>query len=548
MRNKLVSLLGIMLIASVVIAVCWKNNQQSLLQPTISKQTKQGGQLIYGSLQEPGTLTPYISNLLSEVEVQSLVFSGLVSMNNKLEWQPDAAEIVPLQSNGGVSWDGLTVTYKLRRGIKWHDGAELTSSDVRYTWQFIMNPRIPVVSRLGYDKIAAIDTPDPYTVIIRFREPYSGYLTLFPAILPQHVLGQQEGDIARAPFNKYPVGSGPFKFKSWQLADAIYLEANDQYFRGRPRLDKIVYKLQPDINIMLTQLKTGAIDIISNIGQAQLEQVKAISDMQVLLTPNTIWEHMDYNLDNPLFADIRVRKAIILALNRQNMAATTLKGTAVVATADQSPSSWAYNPGIVTEIRDVNGAKRLLSEAGWTTGANGILVKDGKRLSFNVATISGQKSREYIKLAIQQQLREVGIEINFTNYAPDNFTETILRRRNFDMAMYAYVVGVDCDNTNLWKSANIPAATNNYEGKNYTGWKNAEIDGLTVAGGRTFDQEQRKQIYFRIQELIAQELPCVPLFFRANIDVVKTHVVNFQPSPMPGGNLWNAWEWGMQEK
>lgn len=548
MRSKVLLIFFVIIIVGVVAAGCRKSSPQSADQPPVAKQAKQGGQLIYGSLQEPSALLPYLSSQISALEVQNLIFSGLVIADNKLEWQPDLAEVVPMRSNGGVSADGLAVTYRLRRGVKWHDGTELTSADVRYTWRFITNPKIPVISRQGYDKITAIDTPDPYTVVVRFKEYYSGYLSLFPFILPQHIVEQQEQDIGKAVFNKEPVGSGPFKFKSWHLADAIYLEANDKYFRGKPRLDKVTYKILPDINIMLTQLKSGAVDVIGNVGLAQLEQFKAISGMQVLFTPNTTWEHLDYNLDNPLFHDIRVRQAILLALDRQNIALTTLKGTAVAATADQPPGTGMFNSGLEPTTRDVVRARNLLAEAGWKIGADGILVKDGKRLAISIVSVTGNKTREYVQAAIGQQLRDVGIEANFTNYPVDYFHGTILRQRKFEMAMYAYVVEGIHVNEKLWSSTMIPGPTNDYTGQNYTGWRNAEIDSLAAAGANNYDQEQRKRGSLRIQQLIAQELPCVPLFFRMNVDVVKNHVVNFKPNPIPAKNLWNAWEWGLLEK
>jgi len=543
MRRKLALILIMIFMTTISSAGCGKNKQGGALLTSGTKTVKQGGELVYGSLQEPNTLIPYLSNMVAATEVQSLIFNGLVMTNNRLEWQPDLAEVVPLPHNGGVSADGLNVIYRLKRGVKWQDGVELTSADVKYTWEFIMDPKNPVLSRQGYDQIAGIDTPDPYTVMIHFRQPYSAYLTLFPAILPQHIMAREK-DPAKSPFSRAPIGSGPFKVSSWNLADSIVLEANDYYYKGRPRLDRITYKILPDVNIMLTQLKAGAIDIFSNVGFAQLDQVKAVSGMQVLFTANMLWEHMDFNLDKPLFQDLRIRQAIAFGLDRQSLAATTMKGAAVVSVADQPPVSWVYNSGLQPFVRDVGMARKLLTEAGWKPGNDGIMVKDGKRLAFTIVSIAGNKARENVLMAIQHQLREIGVEVTFSLHALDYFT-SILRQRNFDMALYGYVLGTDPDDTNLWNSRFIPSPANNFGGQNYSGWRNAEIDNLTVAAARTSDPEQRKQMYFRIQELIAGELPCIPLFFRANIDVVKNRVINFQPSPIPAGNLWNAWEWGI---
>ena len=206
------------------------SGQDGAGKPTM-KQMEPGGQLTYGSLQEPSTLNPLQSDLLATAEVGSLIFSGLVVANDKGEWIPDLAVDVPTRQNGGVSPDGLTVTYRLRPGVTWHDGMPFTSADVKFTWETIMNQNFRDANRNGYDKISGVDTPDDTTVIIHFREYYAPYLTLFPTIIPKHIL-DKEGDINKAAFNRAPIGTGPFKFKEWRIADSILLEANPNYFRG----------------------------------------------------------------------------------------------------------------------------------------------------------------------------------------------------------------------------------------------------------------------------------------------------------------------------
>jgi len=507
----------------------------------------QGGNLVYGSLQEPDTLNPLLSDLLATAEISSLIFSGLVITNEKGQWISDLAVEVPTLQNGGVSQEGLTVTYKLRQGVTWHDGKNFTANDVVFTWQTIMNSKVNVVSREGYDKIKAIDTPDPYTVIIRFNEYYASYLTLFNAILPKHIL-EAQGDINKATFNRSPVGTGPFKFKEWRLAEAVVVEANAAYFRGKPNLDTIVYKVIPDNNVMLLQLKAGDIDIMSNVGIAQLDQVKDIDGIETIVTPNMIWEHLDFNLDNSLFQDIRVRQAIALGIDKQGMIANVLKNVASIAVGDQSPLSWAYNPAVHQEVRDVEAARALLVQAGWNLGGDGIFVKDGKKLTFSLAFPAGNKSRETIASVLAQQLKEVGILVELQPIDTKIFFSEVLKKRGFESAMYAWVAGVDPNNLNLWHSKKIPSRTNGYEGQNYPGWRNAEIDALTEQGARTTDIEGRKQIYFRIQDIIVQECPIIPLYFRSNIDAVKKTVLNYQSNPTPTGNLWNAWKWGFVKK
>lgn len=510
-------------------------------------QIQAGGKLVYGSLQEPNTLNPYFSDLIATAEVGSLIFSGLITMNDKGEWTPDLASAVPSVSNGGISPDGLTITYHLRPGVSWHDGASFTSEDVKFTWEFIMNRRANVVSREGYNKIASIDTPNPQTVVVRFREYYAPALTLFPVVLPKHLLGAAE-DPNKAAFNRNPVGTGPFRFKEWRLAEAIVVEANPNYYRGKPKLDSIVYKIMPETNILLTQLKNGEVDIISNVNFSQLEQVKAIDHVRTLITPNMVWEHMDFNLDNELFQDIRVRQAIGLAIDRQSIVNSALKNAASPAVGDQPPITWAYNPALKPAPRNVNGAKDLLNQAGWKQGTDGIYAKNGRRLSFELLTTANNKIRENVAQIIAQQLKEIGVEVLVHPIEPTAFFGDVLKNRRFEAAMYAWVAGPDPDNFTLWNSKNIPGRSNGYEGQNYPGWRNPEVDKLTGQAATTVDVEARKQLYFRIQEMLLQDCPVISLYCRANIDAVRNTVVNYKPNPTPSGNLWNAWEWALTAK
>lgn len=540
MRKNIPLLSVLLILCLILVGGCSQKSQQ---QNPAKSEIKPGGQLTYGSLQEPNTLNPFMSDFLATAEVSSLIFSGLVITNDKGEWMPDLAIEVPTLQNGGVSRDGLTVIYKIRQGVNWHDGLPLTADDVKFTWQMIMNPKFNAVSRDGYDKISAIETPDQYTVVIKFKEYYAPYLSLFPAILPKHVL-ETAADINKAPFNRAPVGTGAFKFKEWRLAEAIVLEANPGYFRGKPNLDGIVYKVIPDTNTMLAQLKAGEIDIVSNIAFSQIDQAKAIEGVRTIISPNMIWEHLDFNLDNVLFQDVRIRQAVALGIDRQGIINTTLKNIAAPAVGDQSPLSWAYNPALKPVLRDVNAARDLLTQAGWKPGPDGIFAKEGHRLSFALTIPAGNKVRELVAQDIAQQLKEVGIEVNIRPADAPQFFGDILKSRRFESAMYAWVAGIDPDNLSLWHSKKIPGSANGYEGQNYPGWRNQEIDSLTEQGVHTLDIETRKQIYFRIMEIINTEYPVIPLYFRANIDAVKNSVENYRPNPTPAGNLWNAWQWG----
>lgn len=506
-----------------------------------------GGRLTYGTLYEPDTLNPFMSDFVAVAEVSSLIFSGLVRNNNKGEWIPDLAAETPSRQNGGISANGLTLTYRLRANVTWHDGAPLTADDVKFTWQMIMDPKVNIKNREGYDKIRAIDTPDQYTVIVHFREYYPDMLSLFPAILPQHILSR-EPDLNKAAFNRRPIGTGPFRFKDWHVGEAVLLEAYPQYFQGKPILDGIIYKIVPDAALLVAQLKTGEFDIFSRVPFSQLDQVKTNANMRAVITPNLTWEHAAFNLNSTLFQDVRVRKAIVMGLDRSLLVASALKGVGEPALADQSASSWAYPSALQMSARNVAGAKELLMQAGWKQGEDNVFAQNGRRLAFFLSIPAGSKSREAVAHMMAQQLKEIGVEMEIRIIKREDFWNDVLKIRNFDMAMFALTMTNDPDHFDLWNSKKIPSSANGYDGRNVAGWVNSEADELTIRGRSFADQEMRKQAYWRLQELIVSECPVIPLYFWANIDMVKNTVANYQPNPTGRGDLWNAWQWAFVKR
>ena len=514
--------------------------------PAKQRVAQVGGKIVYGSLYEPTTLNPFISDMVSTHEVASLIFSGLVFMNNQGSWQPDLATDVPSSQNGGVSGDGRVVTYHLRNNVRWHDGRSFSADDVIFTWRLIMNNKNNVISREGYDQISSIESPDKNTLVVRFREYYPPFLTLFPRVLPKHLL---EGvDLAKAPFNRAPVGTGPFRFVEWRMAEEISLKANTDYHLGKPTLNEISYKIIPDSNLLLTQIKSGSVDIVGHLESALIDQARAIDVFTVVTNPTMIWEHIDLNLDNVKLKDVLVRQAISLAIDRQAIIGEAYRGAASATTSDQWTGSWAARSDLAVPARNLDLSKDLLTQAGWKLGGDGIYAKDGIRLSLSLVSTAGNKQRETAVRILTQQLRDAGIELTarFVDI-PVLFGE-LLPGRRFESVLYAWYVGADPDNSALWNSCNIPSQSNAYKGKNYPGWRNAEVDRLLEQASRTSDIDTRRQLYYRLQELLQQDIPVIPLYFLSNIGVVKKTVLNYQPNASQSGNLWNAWQWALESK
>ncbi|HWR28327.1 MAG TPA: peptide ABC transporter substrate-binding protein [Negativicutes bacterium] len=503
-----------------------------------------GGKINVGSAVEPETWNPLLSELMAVQEVGRLVFSGLLLQNDKGAWIPDLASEVPTVANGGISSDGLTVTYRLKPDLKWQDGQPISAKDIQFTYDFIMRNRSQVPWREGYEKIQSLRTPDSATIVIRFSEPYAYALKLFPFVLPSHRAAELM-DVRTQNFARLPIGSGPYILKEWRRGDALIFEANSQYHRGRPLLDMITYKIVTDRQIVLSQLKIGEVDLVNNIGFDQLDQARAITGVNTFITQGTIWEHADFNLDNPLFADVRVRQAIALGIDRPMLIESVLKNAAFPAYTDIHPLSWAAIPIPDPPVRNMVKAKELLEAAGWKAGYDGILAREGRRFSFTLTAPSGDKPREEVAEALSRQLREIGVEMRVQFVAGKAFFGEILPNRRFEMALFAWVNSTEPDNYDLWHSRRIPSASNRGTGKNYAGWKSTEVDFLLESTRRNADVESRRDALRRLQEMLLAEVPVIPLYYRTEIAAAKRSIVNYKPNPF-SGNFWNVWEWGLR--
>lgn len=511
--------------------------------------------IVFQSQQEPDSLNRLISDMVATNDAATPMMSALVTVDEKMNYVPDLAVEVPTAENGGVvlSKGGMSVIYHLKPA-KWHDGKPVTSADVEFTWKTFMDPAVKITTRDGYDKIAAVETPDRHTVVMKFKEVYAPYLTLFGVIVPKHLLEAEvrkhdkpgDSHFNHCTWNRAPIGSGPFKFKEWVSGDHITYEANTAYFGTKPKVARLVFKVVPDENTAFIQLKSGDLDIYQSAALTQYEQLKALSNVAILETPSLSYEHLDLNMQNPLLKERAVRQAIAAAINREEISAKIYKGLYKPAYTDQNPLSFVYDPRVEQyNVYDPSRARDLLEKSGWKPGSDGIRVKGGKRLSFTVSSTTGRKPRELTEQVMIQYLKAVGIELRIANVpGPKLFgrPDGLLYTGKYDLALYAWSTNPDPNNLMLWHSKQIPPG-----GQNYTRFRNAEVDALTEKGTRTVDKAQRIAIYRRLQLLLAEELPMLPTLYWTTLDAVNKRVKGFKPNPTNSGNLWNCQEWHVAE-
>ncbi len=531
----------LMIVIVGLFAGCSKKNEKT---DRGSDNLAAGGKINVGSAVEPETWNPLISEQMSVQEVGRLLFSGLLLQNDKGEWIPDLAAEVPTLANGGISSDGLTVTYRLKPNLKWQDGQPLSARDVQFTFEFIQRNQSRISWREGYGKIQSIGIPDDSTVVMRLSEPYPYVYHLFPFVLPRHKAVEM-ADVSTQNFNRLPVGSGPYVLKAWRRGDALVFEANPGYHRGRPLLESITYRFVTDRQIVLSQLKIGEVDIVNNIGFDQLDQLRTVTGVNTFITQGTVWEHLDFNLDNPLFADARVRQAVALSINRPELIEKTLKNAAFPAYTDIHPLSWANLPLPTPPVRNLAQARELLTVAGWKPGYDGILVREGRRLAFSITVPIGEKPREAAAEAIALQLREAGMDVRVQRVDGRAFFSDLLPGRRFETALFAWVNSTEPDHYDLWHSRRIPTPGNRSAGKNYAGWKSPDVDSLLESSRRMGELEFRRDVMRRLQEKLLSDVPVIPLYYRAEIAAAKRSIANYKPNPF-SGNFWNVWEWGLR--
>lgn len=508
------------------------------------------GTLRVADIEEPDTLNPYISTVITSIDLSLLWGSYFFNVDNHGQLVPEIATVVPTLANGGVSKDGLTLTYHLRKGVKWQDGVPLTSKDIVFTWQAIMNEKSNVQVRTGYDKIASIDTPDPSTVVVHMKERFSPIVAYFMGIegggpiLPAHILDKYS-DMNKVPFDAKPVGAGPFIVTDWVHGDHITLTANPAYWRGAPKLHQIIYKWISDNTTIMTQLKTGEADAWFRADPGLYPQLKDMPGHTILVSPYSIFGHIDFYNDDPILKDVRVRRAIGDAIDRERLIHDATHDVYLASDSDQPKFSWAYDPNLPSPAQDQPEARKLLDDAGWVVGPDGIRSKNGQRLTLQFSYVEGQAIGPAIGALISQQLKQVGIEVTQKVYTSATFFAAagnggILNTHKYQMAYFGWINGVDPDDSSLYLSSQIPPV-----GQNSLWWVDPKIDALEHDALTTFDQAKRKQDYWAIQEEIVAQAPTIILFAEQRIDVFNSHFHNFIPSPAESAT-WNSWEWSME--
>ena len=492
--------------------------------------------LVYADGQNFKSLNPHLDSALSLGLLSQLSMAYLVRYDAHNMPTPELVTEIPTQQNGGISKDGKSITWHLRRDVKWSDGAPFDGDDVVFSTNAVNNPKNNEIGRDGWDLITKIDEPDKFTVVFHLKKPFAAYLPTFfgsaganPCVLPAHILGNLP-DFNTAPYNSLPVGIGPFRYVRWARGDRVELEANPYYWRGQPKLKKVIYKQIPDNNTLLTQLTTGEIDLWPFVGTAFYDRVKAIPNRTVLSDPGFLYAHIDFNTSHPILSDVRVRRALRFAIDRDAINQKVFHNIPSAQESPVSPVSPAYHE-FARIPYDPAQANALLDSAGWSQkGPDGIRVKAGGRLSLEYAIYSGVPAADTMIELIRTMWKQVGVDVSVRHYETGLFFALaqnggIVYGGKFDVTSFSWLGDVIGDISAQYACTMMPP-----NGQDIPRWCDKQFDADMAHFKALYSFEERQPYLNDAVGRIIDQVPVIVVDISKNIHAFKTELTGFHPN------------------
>jgi len=522
-----------MLLSALTVAACSPEEPKRTAAGSAAAAPVYGDIMVEGSIGDASNLIALLSSDSTSHGISALIFNGLIKYDKDVNVVGDLAE------SWEISKDGLVITFRLRRGVRWHDGHPFTAEDVLYTYRVTVDPKTPTAYAGDFLKVKKAEVLDSHTFRVTYDKPFAPALMSWSVgILPRHLL---EGkDITTSPLGRRPVGTGPYRFKEWVTGQKIVLVSNPDYFEGRPYIDGYILRIIPDTATMFLELRANGID---RMGLTPLQYTRQTENNLFRNRYNKFrylsfaYTYLGYNLKNPLFADKRVRQAIAYAVNREEIIGGVLLGLGKPATGPYKPGTWTYNPNVRMYPYDPKKARALLAEAGWQdANGDGIIEKDGQPFAFEIITNQGNEIRAKCAEIIQQRLAEVGIRVKIRVVEWAAFVKDFINKRKFDATILGWTIPMEPDLFDVWHSSKT-----GQEELNFISYNNAEVDDLIVKARETFDRAVQKRCYDRIQEIFAEEQPYLFLYVPDALPIINARFRGVETAPLGIG--WNFIKW-----
>ena len=482
-------------------------------------QAQGGGTMVWLGHQEIAGLSPNDYGPTVQAVVIYNIHNPLLHTDYQIQTVPVLAESYE------VSDDGLTYTFKLREGVMFHDGSELTSADVKYTYDYYRAEENATNLVQEFTNVGSVDTPDDYTVVVNMDAVNAAFLTT-GATVPI-VNAKHHAELGEDLYRTDPIGTGAFKLKEWRAAEFTELEAFDDHFRGRPGVDILRMEVVPEPSVRHIAMLTGDAD--SSVWPLLVEDSLSYEgdpNYRVLRTLSRSVKHIILNNNIPALSDKVVRQAMLHALDRQRIIDDLWNGTAVVAHSHLTPANTYYHKEDVKQYDfDPEAANAMLDEAGYVMGSDGVREKDGVRLSFTCTTITGDSARRPIAELAQLLFKDIGVDMQLAE-APLSTIFEGLKTNEVEASLFNWTYGrnPEPDSAYILQTG---------AGRNFNNYSNPEVDELLIEGVSIVDPEARREIYHRIQDIIAEEVPFLPLQYDQTLTVFSAAIEG-----MPEEIIW----------
>ena len=497
-----------------------------------------GDTRIEASIGNVSSLIPNVTSDAASHEVGDFMYNGLVTLGRDLEVTGDLAK------SWTFSKDCLTLDFKLEQGVRWHDGQPFTADDVVFTRETTMNAKTPSPYKSDFLDVDRVEARGPHEVRISYKRPYAKALLSWAVpMLPRHLLERwvRDGKLREAPQNwTAPIGTGPYRFKEMKSGEKVVVVANPDYFKGRPPISRIVYRIIPSQATIFLELKAKGVDVAALTAlqyKRQTEYPAFEKAYNKYRYAGAGYTYFGFNLKDKRFADRRVRRAFAHAINKQELLDGVVLGLGRRATGPFRPGTWADNPEVKGVPYDPKRAQALLAEAGWRErNADGLLVKDGVPFTFELLTNQGNDERKKIAEIIQASLREVGVGVDIRVLEWAALLKEHIKKRSFEAIVLGWGIGIDPDQYVVWHSSQTGP-----DQLNHISYANPEVDALLEAGRSSCVQADRVRYYHRLHQVLADDQPLVFLYWRDALPVVSSRIYGIQPGP--AGIKWNFNDW-----
>ncbi|MBR4632589.1 MAG: peptide-binding protein [Elusimicrobia bacterium] len=478
-------------------------------------------------------LNPILASDSASSSVNAYIYNGLLKYDKNLNLICDLAE------SYNVSENGLEIKFKLKKNILWHDGQKFTVKDVKFTFDKLTdtNTRTPFSS--DYLMVKEFKIIDDYSFSVTYEQPFAPILESWCiGIIPEHIYKNE--DINTSQYNRNPVGTGPYKFKKWVTDQKIVLEANPDYYEGTPKIKACLFRVIPDQSVQFLELRTETIDELSLTPDQWNAYDTFFKSYTKYRYPAFSFTFLGFNLEKEPYSDIKFRQAINFAIDKKDIITGVLSGMAKSAQGIFPPQSWAYKE---IEPYEYNPQKalELLNSIGFDKSSNGTLLYKGRNFEMTIITNQGNKTRELTAQIIQEQLKKIGLQVNIRILEWSTFLNQYVNKKNFDALILGWNTAIDPDQFSLWHSSQCQPGQ-----YNFMSYKNKDVDKLLIKARTTFNKEKRKEYYYKIQDIMREDPPCIFLYYPENLVCVHKRFQNVELAP--AGIGWNFYEWFVNDR